>query len=222
MRRRNSSSAWTRARCSCTHSWSMTRRPSGSLVFWAQARTSVSDALDDPGRAQGDPLVVELVGDEVPALVLAADQAGGRHAHVLVEGVVDVVVAQQLHGDHLDAGRVHRDHEHGDALVLGHVGIGAGGQPDVVGVAGQAGEDLRAVDDVLVAVADGPGGQRGQVGARVGLGVADAEVDLAGQDLGEEELLLLLGAEVHDGRADRVDGEHRHRAPRCASTRRRR
>src|SRR5438132_8301912 len=30
-------------------------------------------------------------------------------------------------------------------------------------------------------------------------------------DLGQEELLLLLGAEVHDGGSDRVDGEHRHR-----------
>ena len=132
-------------------------------------------ALDDAGRAQRDPLVVELVGDEVPALVLAADQAGGRDPHVLVERVVDVVVAEELHRHHADAGRVHGDDEHGDPLVLGHVGIGPGGQPDVVGVAGQAGEDLGAVDDVLVAVAHGPGGQRGEVGARVGLGVADAE-----------------------------------------------
>ena len=76
-------------------------------------------------------------------------------------------------------GRVHGHDEHRDALVLGGLGIGADGQPDVVGVAGQAGEDLRPVDDVLVAVAHGPGGQRGQVGAGVGLGVADAEVDLA-------------------------------------------
>ena len=98
-------------------------------------------------------------------------------------------------------GRVHGDDEHGDALVLGHIGVGAGGQPEVVGVAGQAGEDLGAVDDVLVAVAHRPGLQRGEVGAGVGLGVPDAEVDLPGQDLGQEELLLLLGAEVHDGGA---------------------
>ena len=76
--------------------------------------------------------------------------------------------------------------------MLGHLGVGAGGQPDVVGVAGQRGVDLLPVDDVLVAVADGPGLQRGQVGARLGLGVADAEVDVAGQDLGQEEVLLLL------------------------------
>jgi hypothetical protein len=58
--------------------------------------------------------------------------------------------------------------EDGDALVLGGVGIGAGGQPDVVGVAGEGGEDLLAVDHPLVAVLDRLGGERGQVGARAG------------------------------------------------------
>ena len=138
-------------------------------------------------------------------------RAAGRHADVLVERVVDVVVPQELHRDDADARRVHGHQEHGDALVLGDVRVGAGGQPDVVGVAGEAGEDLRAVDHVLVAVTHGSGGERGQVGTRVRLRVADAEVDLAGQDLGEEELLLLLRAEVHDRRPDRVDGEHGHR-----------
>ena len=96
--------------------------------------------------------------------------------------------------------------------MLGHIRIGAGGQPDVVGVTRQAGVDLGAVDHVLVTVTHGPRGERGQVGARVRLGVADTEVDLSGQDLGEEELLLLLRAEVHDGRAHRVDRQHRHRS----------
>ncbi len=31
--------------------------------------------LDDAGRAQRDPLVVELVGDDRPTVVLTADQA---------------------------------------------------------------------------------------------------------------------------------------------------
>ncbi len=98
-----------------------------------------------------------------------------------------------------------------DALVLGHLGVGAGGQPDVVGPPGQRGVDLLAVDDVLVAVADRTGLERGQVGTRLRFGVPDAEVDVAGQDLREEEVLLLLGPELHDGRPDRVDGQHGHR-----------
>jgi hypothetical protein len=93
--------------------------------------------------------------------------------------------------------------------VLLHLRVGTGGQPHVVGVAGEAGEDLLAVDDVLVAVAHSPRLERGEVGARARLRVADAEVDLAPEDLRQEELLLLLGAEVHDRGTDGVDGEHR-------------
>ena len=98
--------------------------------------------------------------------------------------------------------------------MLGGVGVGAHRQPDVVGQVGAAREDLGPVDDVLVAVAHGPGLQRGQVGARLGLGVADGEVDLAGQDAGEEERLLLLGAVAHDRRADGVDRHERERRAR--------
>ena len=85
------------------------------------------------------------------------------------------------------------------------------GQPDVVGVVAAGGEDLLPVDDVLVAVPDRGGAQRREVGARLGLGVADREVHLAGQDAGQELLLLQLGA-VHLQR--RPDGLQRHRGQR--------
>ncbi len=95
--------------------------------------------------------------------------------------------------------------------MLGGVGIGAHRQPDVVGHVGATREDLGAVHDVLVTVTHRPGLQRSQVGARLGLGVADGEVDLSGQDGGEEERLLLLGAETHDRRAHRVHGDEGER-----------
>ena len=113
--------------------------------------------------------------------------------------------------DHSKPGDVVGHAQDRDALVLGHVGVGAHGQPDVVGLVGARGEDLGAVDDVLVAVAHGPRAQRRQVGARLGLGVADGEVELAGEDLGQEERLLLLGAEAHDRRPHRVDGDEGER-----------
>ena len=72
-------------------------------------------------------------------------------------------------------------------LCLGASGSVRHGQPDVVGLVGAAGEDLVAVDEPLVAVAHGPGSQRGEVGAGTGLGVADGAVDLAGQDARQEE-----------------------------------
>jgi hypothetical protein len=89
------------------------------------------------------------------------------------------------------------------------LGIGATREPDVVGVGGEAREDLLPVDHPLVAVEHGARLEGGQVGARVGLGVADREVDLAAQDLREEEPLLLVRPELHDRRRDGVDGEHR-------------
>ena len=92
----------------------------------------------------------------------------------------------------LKPGRVGGHDDDRDALVLLHLGVGAHREPDVVGVGREAREDLLAVDHVLVAVADGARLQRREVGAGVGLGVADREVDLAGEDLRDVELLLLL------------------------------
>src|SRR5438552_4102415 len=50
-------------------------------------------ALDDPGRAQRDALPVQLVRDQTPAVVLAADERRRGHAHVVVEDLIDVVIA---------------------------------------------------------------------------------------------------------------------------------
>ena len=94
--------------------------------------------------------------------------------------------------------------------MLLHFVVRAHREPDVVGAAREAREHLLAVDHVLVAVAHGARLQRREVGARVGLGVADREVDLALQDLRHVELLLLLAAEAHDRGRDRVDRQHRH------------
>ena len=72
-------------------------------------------------------------------------------------------------------------------MLLG-LGVGAHGEPAVVGVGGERRPHLLAVDDVLVAVAHGRVFSDGEVGAGAGLGVADAEVDVAGEDLRQEEL----------------------------------
>ena len=168
-------------------------------------------AVDNARRAQGHALSVELAGDEAPAVVLAADHVGSRDPDVVEVGVVDVVRARQVHRDDPDPRGVHRDDEQRDSLVLGSVRIGAGGQPDVVGISGEARPDLRAVDHVLVPVPHCTGLECTQVGAGIGLGVADAEVDLAAEDLGEEEVLLLRAAELEDRRSHRVDRQHGHR-----------
>ncbi len=97
--------------------------------------------------------------------------------------------------------------------MLRRVGVGPHREPDVVGHVRAGGEDLGPVDDVLVAVATRPGPQRGQVGARLGLGVADGEIELAREDLREEERFLLLRAVAHDGRTHRVDRDEGKGSP---------
>ena len=171
----------------------------------------VQHPLDDARCAERDAFVIELIRDQLPTLVLTTHECRGRHAHVVVEGVVGVVLAHEVHGDDADARRVHGDEKQRDALVLGDVGIRPRRQPYVVGTAGQARVNLGAVDDIFLPVAHGTGLQRGQVGTRVRFGVADTKVDVSRQNLRQEELLLLLRSEIHDRRSDRVDGQHRHR-----------
>ena len=98
--------------------------------------------------------------------------------------------------------------QEGDPPVLRRLGVGAGEHEAPVGGVGFAGPDLLAVDDPLVAVEGGPGGQRGEVGAGVGLGVALAPAVLPREDAGQVVALLLLGARDDQGRSDHVDRHH--------------
>ena len=75
-------------------------------------------------------------------------------------------------------GRVHRHEEQREAVVAG-VGVGLGDEHDHVRAVAVGDVRLRAVDDVLVAVAHGARLDRGDVGARVGLGDPQAEDLLA-------------------------------------------
>ena len=162
-------------------------------------------------RGQADALVVELRGDHPPALVLVPDAVGDGHVHVVIEGLRRRQPADGVDDRPLEADRGRGHAQDRDALVLGNVRVGPHGQPHVVGLVGAAGEDLCAVDDVLLPVAHCPRAQRGQVGTGLGLGVADGEVELTCEDLRQEERLLLVGAEAHDGRPDGVDGDEGER-----------
>jgi hypothetical protein len=73
------------------------------------------------------------------------------------------------------------------------------------------GEDLLPVDHVLLTVAHGPGAQRGEVGARLRLGVADREVHLPGQDARQEEVLLPRRAVLLQGGPDGLQGDRGQR-----------
>ena len=157
--------------------------------------------------------MVELVGDQFPAGVLLADPVADRDTHVLVVGGTGGGAGHGVHRGPGEAFGAGRHYQHGDATVLLGVGVGAHRQPHVIGVLDQAGPHLLTVDHVVVTIADRRCPQVRQVGAGLGFGVADGEVQVAVGDLGQVELLLLLGAERHDRRGDAVDRQEWHRRP---------
>ena len=81
-----------------------------------------------------------------------------------------------------DAGRLHVEQQVADAAVLRRVRVRAGEHEHPVGEVGAGGPDLLAVDDVVVAVADGAGLEAGEVAAGAGLAEALAPRDLAAED----------------------------------------
>ena len=84
--------------------------------------------------------------------------------------------------------------------MLGGLGIGAGHQHAPVGDVGQGVPHLLPGDHPLVTVADGPGGQAGQVRARPGLAEQLAPRLLAGEHPAQEPVPQLVGAVGDHGR----------------------
>ena len=156
------------------------------------------------GGGRRAPLEAERGLGDLPAVVHAADDVVLRAAGVGEEHLVELGRAVGLDDrPHLDAGLLHRHEQVRDARVLRRVRVGAGEQEDVVGVLGLGGPDLLAVDDPLVAVEHGLGlrATRGRSPASGSLKPWHQAISPL-QDLGQEVLLLLLGAPLQDRRAD--------------------
>ena len=127
------------------------------------------------------------------AAIDLADPPLIRHAHPVVEHGVRALVADGVHRMDRDPGRVERDQEHRQAAVLGGVRIGPGKEEAVLRDVRTGGEHLLAVDDPVVAVADGTGPGRHDIGTGVRLGVSEADDGVAGRELGQHGCLLELG-----------------------------
>ena len=142
--------------------------------------------------------------------------ADARHAHVGEEQLAEAVVARHRRDRAgLDAGRAHVDEQAGDALVLGHLGVGAHVELAPVGPVALRVPRLLPVDHEVVAVEHRRAPQRGQVGAGLGLGHALAPDLVAAQHRAQEALLLLVGAVGHDRRGDVGDADGVDRAGRA-------
>src|SRR5262249_26413731 len=94
--------------------------------------------------------------------------------------------------------------------------IGADQAKDPVGVLGQRGPGLVAVDDIMIAVTHRLGADRSEIGARARLGKALAPPLLAGENAWQKLLLLGLVAERINDWADHGDAERQRRQRACA------
>ena len=113
-------------------------------------------ALAGITAAERDALVHECRDGNVPAIAFAPQHHRRRDAHVGHEDLVELGLARYLEQrSHLDTGCMHVEHEIRHALVLGNVGIRARHQHAPPRPMRQCGPHLLAVDDPLVAVANG-------------------------------------------------------------------
>src|SRR5262249_44084958 len=112
---------------------------------------------------------------------------------------------------HLDARTLHVQEEHGEALVLGYIGIGAREQNAVIGIMRARGPDLLAVNDPVIAFLLRARAQPRDVGTAGRLREQLAPDLLAGGQRRQIfAFLLCAGKRHHRGTAHTVaDDEHR-------------
>ena len=165
---------------------------SAGLVEGGVAGPAPEHAALGPGeREAGHPAAgadagaLEVQGGlrDHPAVALAADEVGVVDDRLVEEDLVEDVVAGHLpQRPDGDAGLVELEGEPRDALVLGHVEARAGEQHPVVAAPGLRRPHLLTADDPPVAVALGPGGEPGEVGAGAGLAEELGPAELALED----------------------------------------
>ena len=127
----------------------------------------------DAGGGQGEAAGVEGGQGDLQARALGADAVGGRDADLVEAGDAVLDAAQAHEGVAVldrDALGVGLDDEGGDAALVA-LGLRHPGHDDEeVGDHAVGGPQLHSVEDVVVPVGDGRGGEAGRVGADVGLG----------------------------------------------------
>ena len=159
--------------------------------------------------------MAEQVFGAGPPLALVVNALGDRHADILEDHLVEVRhAAEALDRAHRHAGQAHVDQQHRDAVLLLAGTVRAHQREAPVRPVGVGRPDLAAVDDVVVAVAHRPAGERGQVRAGIRLRIALAPDGPAGEDARQVARLLLLGAEgeQHGAHHLRAEGHRRRRA----------
>ena len=153
-----------------------------------------------PGRGE-TALVREDRQRDRPAAALLPDQVVGRDPGLIQEHLVERGMPVHLpQRAHLDPRLAHRQHEAGDAAVLGHAGIGASQQQPEVRGRRSGRPDLLPRHQPPVGGRLGPGRQPGQVRARSWLAEQLAPGDLAGDGTPDETFPERIGAVLDEYR----------------------
>ncbi len=161
-----------------------------------------------PGHcaADGDALVHERRDRDAPTLTFVTDARTVGDMDVGEEDLVELGLTGDLEQRaHVDAWCLHVDEECRQTLVLGCIGIRTGDDEPERRDVRQGRPHLLTVEDPLVAVSLGPGGQAGNVGPRPGLAEELAPDLLVGEE-GSQVARLLLWCPMRDdgGRAHAV------------------
>ena len=170
----------------------------------------------DATSAQGfggdeDALGVEAIEEVVEAAPNFADNIAGIDGEVVVEDLVriDGVAPELFDFADRDVLGVEVGEEEGHAVgAAGGISEGRGTreEEDLGGFLGLGCPDLLAADEVVVAIATGEGRDGGCVGASVGFGDAEGDVEAPSGGLGKDALFE-FGAAVADNGIEAKDRE---------------
>src|SRR5579875_430170 len=152
------------------------------------------------------PLEGEDLLDDLPAAVERPQDIGIAGPQAVDEELVEMMGTQHaLDWADFDRGILHRDQEHGDAVLLAFRPCRAREEEAPLRHPRIGGPDLLPADPPTLSVAPGRGLQRSEVGASIGLAESLAPDDLAPSDRRQVLPALLVGPVTHDRRADPVD-----------------
>ena len=160
-----------------------------------------------------EPFLGQVLHQVDEAHALLAEQVLGGHLHVgerQLCGVLRVQADLVEVAAALEALHAALDDQQREALGA-LVGIGLRDHDHQVGVDAVGDEGLGAVEHVVIALLDGAGLDALQVAAGAGFGHRDRGDDLAGAELRQPALLLLVGGEVEQVRRDDVVVQARSR-----------
>ena len=184
------------------------RPPARHLVLGRDALQLAQQGLVGAEGAARHPLVRQQVLGDAPAPVDLADGVFHRHADIGEDHVIGLVQAVHQHDrPDLDSRRLQVHEDEADALLLAPALGRADQQETPVGPVRLGGPDLGAVDHPIVPVAHRARAQRGEVGARLRLGIALAPDMLGREHRRQEAALLCLRAEGHQHRPAHVEAE---------------